>query len=1065
LKRSISNCLISLLLTLVLTLGAHTPAEGQEGYLRFDRLSLNDGLSQDTVNAVLQDRLGFIWIGTSNGLNRYDGHTFTIYRHEPNDPSSLSDNSVLSLLEDSQGELWIGTHRGLDRFDPTSWSFKGIDQPGLQGVQSLAEDQDQRLWIGTQSQGLWVLDLDSGSLNQLRHDSSDPGSLSSDSVYDILVARQGELWIATDGGLDRFLPGSGSFDHYRSVRTNPNSPTSSRLRCLLEDRSGAIWIGTEGGGLNRLNPETGAFTFFLNASQDPESLGDNHVWDILEDQAGSLWLATPSGLDLFDPHSRRFSHFRHNPSDPYSLSGSRLLALLEDRSGAVWIGTQGAGLSLYRPAANRFRFYQPVSQPGASPESSLQSTLIQALLEDRQGSLWIGGGENILSRFDPASGAWIHFRHEPHDPHSLSSGGISSLAEDSRGRLWVATSGSGLNAFDPESGKFEHFRYIYDSPDTLSSNDLSDLLVSRSGALWVATVDAGISRMDPSTGHFEHFRHDPGEPSSLGSDWVSTLYEDQAGTIWVGTYQTGLSRFDPARGAFRHYRADPVNPNSLSNDQVLSLAEYPPGTMWIGTKAGLNRLDLNTETFTQYTTEAGLLSDTINCILPDGEGRLWVSTLNGLAGLDLESGIFHTYTTADGLQSAEFINGSCLNSRRGELFFGGVKGFNAFYPGQVTVPDPPPPAAITAVRKNNQLAIADYASGQAVHLSNLDETISIEFTALDFNATGGFLYRYKLEGFNHDWVEAGSRSFVSYTNLRPGNYTFYVRAANRSGLWSESETSLPIQVIPALWQNPWFWIATALLATILLYGGYRLRLGEVQRRNLALEQKVAELSQKMEAAAVAAERSRMARDLHDSVSQSLYSLVLLSEAGLRNLKAGTKGETDLDETLTTLARLSKIAQQALQEMRLMVYQLRQPALEKTGLAGALEHRLEAVERRASLKARLIVEGDLHLSQAVEQELYFLGQEALNNALKHAEACSVTVRLARASGSLVFEIQDDGRGFDPCRAAGGGFGLESMRQRAEKLGGNLEIESAPGCGTRIRYTSSVGEEAWHKKFAS
>jgi ligand-binding sensor domain-containing protein/signal transduction histidine kinase len=1065
-KRSTGTCLANLILTLSLALSFSQPAQGQAPELRFDHLTISDGLSQNTINAILQDRMGFIWIGTSDGLNRYDGLAFTIYRHNPEDPSSLPDNNVLSLFEDSRGVLWVGLSSGLAYFDPASLSFIPVHAPGLSFTQVMAEDHNQRLWIGTQSQGLWIMDLDGGELRQFRHDPQDLDSLGNNSIYDILVTHTGEIWIATDDGLDHFRPAQERFEHYRAVRSDPNTPSNSRLRSLLEDSAGFLWIGTDGGGLNRLNPTTGAFTFFLNSGQDPFSLGDNRIVDMIEDLSGDLWLATPSGLGRFDPQERRFTHYRQYPSDPHSLSGSRLLSLFEDRSGALWIGTQGAGLSLYRPAAHRFRLYQVASdQSGVSSDNAIQSNIVQALLQDRQGNLWIAGPESILSRLDPLEQRWTHYRSNPLDPFSLTSGGITSLAEDSQGRLWVGTSGGGLDSFTPPAAQFTHYRYVFDDPYSLSSNNIASLLASRSGYLWVATDDAGLNRLDPDSGLFQRFRHDPADPRSLGSDRLTALFEDSRGALWVGTYDAGLSRLDPGGEAFHHFRSDPADPASLSSDQVSSLAEYPAGTLWVGTRTGLNRLHLASGAVTRYLTDASLPSQAVHCILPDAEGALWISTLNGLARFDPQSGVVSAYSTADGLQSAEFIPRACVKSASGELYFGGVQGLNAFFPAQVTVSASPPPVAITSIRINNLLEKRDYASEQPLRLTYRDEAVSFEFAALDYNTAGGFSYAYKLEGFDEDWVDAGERNFVSYTNLRPGQYTFTVKAANRDGVWNETGASLALVVVPALWQNAWFQVLAALLLALAAYGAYRLRLGEIERRNLALQRRVDELSLEVKAAAVAAERSRMARDLHDSVTQSLYSLVLLAEAGLRTLQAGQEHQTDLSSTRSTLARLGQIAQQALQEMRLMVYQLRQPALAQTGLAGALEHRLEAVERRASLGARLLVNGDVSLPQEVEQELYFLAQEALNNALKHAAASSILVSLSQTSAGLTLEIRDDGRGFDPARLPQGGFGLESMRQRAEKLGGSLEISSAPGSGTTIKFTHTLGDPAWQKTSAS
>lgn len=1039
--RSIRKYLIAVFLTFLVIPGVFQPSNAQEEWLRFDRITILDGLSQNTVYTILQDRLGYMWFGTADGLNRYDGYSFTIFRRHQEEPYNLADNTVLSLFEDSRGTIWVGTESGLDRFDHRAQHFVHLAGLDAGPVVTIAEDLEGRLWIGTRSNGLWVMDIDSGNLNQYRHDSQDPGSLVSDSIYQVLVTRAGEVWVATDDGLEHFISSEGSFKHYRPARNEPNSPTSSRVRTLLEDSSGALWVGTDGGGLNHLDPESGLFTFYLNSPVDPESLGDNRVWDLLEDHSGTLWVATPTGLDRFNRQTRRFAHFRHSAIESDSLSGSHPLTLFEDRSGAIWIGTQGAGLSRYRPAAHRFRLFR--SDP--SSYNGLVSNVIQAILEDSHGFLWIGTPESTLSRLERETGLWTHYRHDSQDVHSLTAGGITSLAEDHNRRIWVGTFGGGLDELNPNTGYFTHHRYAYGSQESLRSNNIADLVVTRDGDLWVATADAGLSRLDERTGNFQHFRHEPGNPTSLSSDQITTLFEDGQGVLWIGSYDAGLSRFEPVDGGFRHYRWEPDQLRSLSSNQVFSLTEYPPGVLWVGTKEGLNRFDVASETFTHFTTREGLPSNVVNCLVADNEGSLWIGTTNGLARFDPYSQTFRAFTIEDGLQSEEFLTSSCFKSQRGELFFGGVQGFNSFYPIETSASKVPPPVVITTVKKNNQVVPGDFSTDAVLQLSFRDDAISFEFAALDYNSTGQNRYTYKLEGFEGDWIEAGEHRLASYTNLRAGDYIFRVRAANRDGVWNEAGASLAIHITPAVWETGWFRIASVLLLASGVVIGFRYRTRDIRNRNLALERKIAELSKQVEEAAVASERNRLARDLHDSVAQSLYSLTLLSEAGIRNFEAG-----QLAESRNALQRLGEIGQQALQEMRLMVYQLRQPVLEQTTLPEAVEHRLEAVERRAGLQARLIVHGTPKLSPVLEQELYYLAQEALNNALKHAGAISVLVQLAETPDGLSLEVRDNGRGFEPSQLSRGGFGLQSMRERAERLGGDLEIHSTPGGGTRVTF---------------
>jgi ligand-binding sensor domain-containing protein/signal transduction histidine kinase len=1038
---------LGILIALGFMLGWRGSAAAQDGQLRFDRLTVEDGLSQNTVHAILQDRMGFMWFATEDGLDRYDGYNFTVYRHNLDDPDSLSSSDVYALFEDQVGRFWVGTGAGLDRLDRETGRFihysseNGIPSDG---IQALAEDGAGRLWVGTQQHGLWLLEPDNGGQQQIRYLPDEPGALAGTAIYDILRDRSGGMWVATDEGLKRFDPQGNLIHRYRSQVTDPNSPSSNSVQTLWEDRQGNMWIGTDGGGLNQLDPHTGLFTFYLHSNIDSYSLGDNQVWDILEDGQGALWLATQRGLNRFDRENGRFTHYLSNPKDPFSLSTSTILSLYQDRSGVVWIGTHGGGVSQYKPSAHKFELYRA----DLYSTSGMSGNSISAILEDGSVNLWVGTAEAGLNMLERENGAWMAYRRDASEPGSLSSDNISALAQDRDGSLWIGTSGGGLNRLDPQTGTISLYRNQYGEAGSLSSNVVSSLLIDHTAALWVGTLDAGLNRLDANGQTFVRYRHDPQDDVSLSDDGVTVMLEAADGGMWVGTFGGGLDYFDPATHTFHHYRHEPEEANSLSSNRVYSLAESPAGVLWIGTQAGLNRFDIDNGTFSRITSLDGLPSDIICGVLAGEQGELWISTTNGLARFDPNKDAVRVYTTEDGLQSREFNPGAYFQSSQGEMFFGGVLGLNAFFPEQVLDQLTPPSIVITAFMIQNQTVLKDFIGQEPIELTYQDDFISFEFTALDFNAPPENRYAYKMDGFDEQWIEAGTRNYASYTNLPGGSYTFRIKAANSDGTWNEEGLAVPIHVRPPLWEMTWFWVATLFVVTGASFAAYRWRLHSIQRRNLELEQKVAELSQQVQETAVLAERNRLARNLHDSVTQSLYSLTLLTEAGLRMIEAGKLGELKENQ-----GRLGAIAHRALQEMRLMVYELRPLALEQTGLAGALERRLEAVERRAGVQARLIVEGELKISQRDEEELYYLAQEALNNALKHAGASSVKVHLQALDGCVSLEIKDDGRGFDSSQIKRReGIGLASMRERAEKIGGKLVIESAPGSGTCIRFSN-------------
>jgi signal transduction histidine kinase/streptogramin lyase len=882
--------------------------------------------------------------------------------------------------------------------------------------------------------------------------------------------------------LNRFERGTETFTAFQHDPDDPTSLSDDRVRVIYRDHRGVMWIGTHGGGLERLVPATRTFLHYPHEPNRFASLSDGRVQAISEDREGRLWVGTRGGLDLLVQDPSRFVHYRHAPSDPHSLSHDVVHAVYVDRSGVLWVGTQG-GLSKHDRTANQFRLYQQ----GSSPPYNLSDDLVQAVYEDAFGILWIGTFAGGLNKIDQNLNRRTVYVHDPDDPFSLSHDDVRAIFKDRVGVLWVGTD-QGLDRFDPWARAFLRHPNFEGTRVTALSGDPE-------GRLWIGT-SAGLYRLHPQAGLLESYH-----PQGLSDSYVTALYDDQAGELWVGTFGRGIYLWNEAQAQFTHYAHSPDDAQSLSSDIVLSFYEEPTlegaspevppelaegaspepvegpvegaspevppelaeRVIWVGTGGGgLNRLDRATQTFAHYTEEHGLPGDTVGCILADADGYLWLGTNKGLSRFDPRGETFRNYGARDGLQEGGLVEGACFQNAHGEMFFGGFQGLNVFDPAQLKPNPHLPPMAITAFKKYNQTVSTYLPDGAHIQLSYRDDFISFEFVALDYVAPAKNQYAYKMEGLEDDWVYAGTRRYAEYRNLGAGDYVFRVKGSNNDGVWNEEGVALYITVTPPFWETWWFRGLVFLALAGAITGAYRLRVRGIEARSRELERQVrlrtAELRQeidqrvRVEAAlrqsetekAIVAERSRLARDLHDSVTQSLYSLTLLSEAGLRLVGAG-----ETERAQGHLTRLRDIGLQALKEMRLMVYQLRPGALEQGDLAGALQQRLDAVERRAGVDARLVVEGDCQLSPQVEEELYYIAQEALNNVLKHAQASKVRVNVCLEGGEVTLEIVDDGQGFDPQAVRdAGGMGLLSMRERAEKLGGTLTLSSAPGAGTKI-----------------
>ena len=1060
--------------------------------LKFERVSVEHGLSQSTVTCILQDSRGFMWFGTRDGLNRYDGSGFKVYRHDPQNPHSLGHNQVTALAEDQAGNLWIGMDGGgLDQLDLQRDSFTHYrHDPGdpaslaSDPVLSLLVDRDGVLWIGT-GNGLDRLDRTTGQFIHHQNDPEDPHSLKGATIESIYQDREGILWVGTNGsGLNRMDPTTGRFTHFQHDPNDPHSLISNYLVvAIYEDQGGHLWIGTFE-GLDRLDRQTGRMVHYQHDASDPHSLSNNSIASLHQDPSGVLWVGTyGGGLDALDPTMGQFIHHQSTPRDPHSLSSNMVLSMYEDRTGMLWIGTVGGGVNTVDPLAERFALFQ--NDP--DDPNSLSNNVVWSILQDRHGDLWVGTQGGGLDRFDRETNTWRQYWNDPTDPYSLSNDNVSAIYEDCEGVLWVGTLGCGLDRFDPETQRFTHFPSDLHDPHGLGNPFVYSIIEDREGMLWIATDEGdygGLHRFDRDTGRFTHFKHDPNDPHSLSSNWIRALYEDRSGMLWISAVSAGLNRFDPITNSFNRYQHDPSDPNSLSHDSVTTIHEDHEGVLWLGTSGGgLNKLDPESETFVHYTVKDGLPGDVICGILaedaapsggPDaGGGYLWISTNNGLSRFDPRTETFRSFDASDGLQSNEFLVRASFRSSSGEMFFGGVNGFNAFHPDRVKDNPLVPPVALTSLRQNGEdvrlRTAVEHAEEVRFHWP--DNSFEFEFAALNYVQPEKNQYAYMLEGFDRSWNDAGNRPYGKYTNLPGGTYTLRLTGSNNDGVWNEEGSSLAITIVPPFWATWWFRGFVLLVLTGIVVGGYRLRVRSMEARSRELERQVEQrtaelrheidqriqveeaLRQSEREKAVVAERNRLARELHDSVAQSMYGVTLYAEVAAQLLSSG-----QADEVTGYLGELKDTARESLAEMRLLIYELRPPILEEEGLASALQTRLEAVESRAGLEIEFNTEGESRFGSEIEGALYRIAQEALNNVLKHAQARRVVVSLVQDRRRVTLEIADDGLGLDPIEASrGGGMGLRGMRERAAEIGARIEVKSAAGSGTKVSVVWEAGEE--------
>nr|WP_172642224.1 two-component regulator propeller domain-containing protein [Allocoleopsis franciscana] len=863
-RQWLKNTILNFILTIIILLSLPTFVYAAEANPTFEHITADQGVSQSGLNSIFQDSQGFMWFGTQDGLNKYDGYDFTVYKYNALDAYSLSDNFITSIYEDKSGIMWIGTDGGgLNKFNRETENFTryihDVDNPkslSHNRVLSIYQDRFGTLWVGTDGGGLNKFDRENEQFTHYQHHLNDPNSLSNDIIFSIYEDKLGTLWIGTGGGgLNKFNRKTGQFIHYRNNPSDPSSLNDDTVLSIHEDQSTKLWIGTKNGGLNEFDRESGRFFHYTHDPDNPNSLNHNTINSMAEDQLGNLWLATSSwygnsygsGLDKFVPKNGQFIHYKHDSKNPQTLSDNLVISLWVGHDQILWIGTAFSGLNKLDLKEPKFLHYK--NDPAKL--NSLSDNHVMSIDEDHFGQLWIGTSDGGVNKFDSQTGKFTHYTHNSANSYSLSSNNIWSTYEDRNGMLWVGTFGSGLDKIDRKTQKITHYQHNFNKPYSLSDNTVTSIHEDYLGTLWIGTMRGGLNKFEPESEQFTHYTNDPSNPNSLSDISAFLIYEDRAETIWIGTLNGGLNKFQRETENFIHYKHDPKNPNSLSYDRIVSIYEYPSGTLWIGTfGGGLDKFDIATETFTHYTEKNGLPNNSVVGILADDEGNLWLSTGKGISKFNPKTETFRNYDVSDGLQGNEFDGVKAyLKSKTGEMFFGGLNGFNAFYPDQVKDNPHIPPIVITDFKKFNESVKLKPSifEIQSIKLSYKDNFFGFEFAALDYTNPLKNQYAYKLEGFDKDWIYSGIRRYASYTNLDGGTYIFKVKGSNNDGVWNEKGTSIKILITPPPWKTWWAYTLYIMAVVTVVIGYVQWKTRAQKKENALLRESERKLNQFLEA--------------------------------------------------------------------------------------------------------------------------------------------------------------------------------------------------------------------------
>ncbi len=1066
--------------------------QAQPSPLIFERFSTEDGLPSYMVMDIVQDHEGYIWLATEGGLLRYDGYEFLNYRSIPGDSTSLSQNRVEKLFVDFTGDVWLGGKLGIDRYSAdcdcfirysSNESAPNNQQAGQ--INAFAEDRDNQLWIGTQEGGLFRYERESEQFTRFLDDPNSPNNLLDDEVRVLLVDKNNHLWIGTGepfdatiagGGLVRLDLHTGNAKRFLHDPANSNSLIDNRVSALMEDQDGRLWVGSCQSGLHYYEPEKEEFIRMMPDAADTSFYapqGEMGLWSscphvrfIHQDQNGEFWVGTYNGgLHHFDPVSKKLNRYAHNPADPGSLSSDQVWTFLQDRQDRMWIGNLPGGLQKVDPSLHKFK----VHTHEAENPTSLSIDHIMGIYEAPQepGIIWMGTRGGGLNRLDKKTGGIQHFLHHPKKKHSISSDIVWTTFEDSNGTFWVGTE-AGLDTLDRETGESTPYKILENNSYATISFPVISMHEDRQGFLWLGTWSGGMIRLSKDKKTVTRYQFSNLSPQTFYNS-VHAIHEDTKGTIWVGIFQNGLFEYDAQNDAFIHH---------LEGYGITSLQEDSTGRFWIGTTDdGVLHYNAAEGTYRQYTAADGLPSDAINGVLTSDNGTMWLSTGNGIARLNPASKRFISYDTSDGLSFTSFNYSSAFKGIDGQLFFGGNGGLVAFYPDEIKENLYPPDVLLSGLQiVGKAFDLKNYrdSTSSRITLSHQQNDLTFDYVGLHFTNPSENLYKYRMQPYDANWIDAGTQRTARYTNLDPGEYTFQVTARSSDGLWSDEGTSLQFYIAPPWWTR---WWAYALFVAIVLGISYRFYRFQISRKLAVAENKRL------------IEIDHFKSGLYTNITHEFRTplTVILGMADTLQSKAEEQHWKSAAEPLEMIQRNGKNLLRLVNEM-LDLAKLESGHLElellQTDVIPYIKYLSEsfhslAEEKQVTLTVyaeteQLIVDFDAAKLAAVVSNL-------LTNAIKFTpERGKIIVHLNQVSvaGQAYFsvKVKDSGKGiteediphvFDRFYQAdhsstrqteGTGIGLALTKELVELMQGTITVKSVPGMGSEFMVKIPITTQA-------
>jgi signal transduction histidine kinase/ligand-binding sensor domain-containing protein/DNA-binding response OmpR family regulator len=1045
---------------------------------KFKHLTVQEGLSRSWVKCIYQDHLGYLWVGTADGLNRYDGISFKTYKYKSGDIHSINHNNIFVIYEDKRKNLWVGTQAGLNLYDREKDEF--IPIPSLNNyVSCICEYDDGRFLIGSPG-GLFLFNPADFTAKQIHNEIN---------IEEILHDRNNNFWLATYNGL-LLLDTSDYSYHPINLDKKSGPATNYLIRSLFQDSRGGIWIGTNSDGLRYMtydknNPRNPHFINFKSDPGNKETISDGAVYAIAEDEKGYLWIGAENGglnfLDLktFPEKKVSFRHLVYNLFDPEGLSDNSIHYIYRDRQNTIWIGTYGNGINYYNAILQKFNHFMQL--PGSN--ASINNNRVNTIYED-DNYLWIGteGGLNVL---DKRNNIFHYYTHQYNDPQSIGSNAVWAINCDSRNNMWIGSWSGGLNLFNERTKTFKRFLYDENNPKSIGSNSMMDIIETRDKNLWIATMGGGLNRYDYKTNTFERYLVDYNK-NSISGNWVEDLIEDSDGNLWIST-TVAVNLFNRETNHFTTFTHNPANPKSISYNGAICFYEDSKKNIWIGTSNGLNLFNQSDSTFKHYYQSDGLPDNVIQAIIEDNHGNLWLSTNNGISefidGINVpDKPGFKNYNINDGLQGNEFISRSSFKNKDGMIYFGGNNGYNVFNPDKIKTNPYVPNIVLTRllifnkpvnIGEKNSPLVNDIGRTKVLKLSHKHSVFTIEFASLNLLAPENNQYAFILEGFEKEWNYVGKKHSATYTNLDPGRYTFKVKASNNDGLWNEKGISLDIIIMPAWWQT---WVAKSVYLLLMVLAIYFFRKHTIISVNLKNELWREHLEKEK-----SEELAQLKNQFFTNISHELRTPLTLILGPLKKLME-TENASPLQTIYRNASRLKILVDQIMDFSKIENHMMKL----NLNHEDIVEHILTCSENFIELARQKNI--SLCFKSTISS--YFCNFDAdkiekilsniLSNAVKNTpEGGSVLINInfEKQPGILIISITDTGKGIDPAEIdhiferfftspkqsaeySGTGIGLDLTRKLVELHKGTITVSSTLEKGStfivKLPFSSSKAE---------